>query len=322
MIALALPLLLAASPVKVRLVEAGASATPGRQVAATVAAVERAVVSTRVAAAVARVHVSEGRRVRRGDLLVSLADEDLRGALAAAEAGRDAALAHERRTASLLALGAATPAEHEQARAQRARADAALAAARANLGYAALRAPFDGVVQARRVSAGDLVGPGQPLVELEGDALELQATLSEEEARGLAPGQALAFEADGARGTAVVTALATGGDPVAHRALLRAKVREGAPRAGAFARLALPRAAPGSPSVWVPRSAVVRRGDLQGVFVADGGSARLRWLALGEPAGALYPVRAGLAAGERVIDAPGSLRDGAAIEAAEASDVR
>ena len=50
------------------------------------------------------------------------------------------------------------------------------------LGYTQLRAPFDGTVQARRVTAGDLVGPGQPLVEIEGGDLELQATLSEEEA--------------------------------------------------------------------------------------------------------------------------------------------
>ena len=44
------------------------------------------------------------------------------------------------------------------------------------------------------------------------------------------------------------------------------------------------------------------------------GRAALRWLSLGEPQGDRIPVRAGLAKGESVIDAPGDLRDGQPIE--------
>jgi membrane fusion protein (multidrug efflux system) len=66
----------------------------------------------------------------------------------------------------------------------------------------------------------------------------------------------------------------------------------------------------------VPRSALVERGDLTGVFVIRGGRAELRLLALGEPAGAQVAVRAGLGAGEVIVDAPGALRDGQAIEVA------
>ena len=44
------------------------------------------------------------------------------------------------------------------------------------------------------------------------------------------------------------------------------------------------------------------------------GRAELRWLSLGEPEGALVPVRAGLSKGEAVIDAPGNLKDGQPIE--------
>jgi membrane fusion protein (multidrug efflux system) len=66
--------------------------------------------------------------------------------------------------------------------------------------------------------------------------------------------------------------------------------------------------------VWVPRSALVERGDLTGVFVVAGGQAQLRWLALGEGGGDRIPVRAGLTAGEAVIDSPGALRDGQRVE--------
>jgi membrane fusion protein (multidrug efflux system) len=172
------------------------------------------------------------------------------------------------------------------------------------------------------VEPGDLVGPGQPLVDLEGYALELSASLSESEARGLALGQSVTFEAEGARGTATLTALTQGGDPVTHRRTVRARVTraEGELRAGAFARLQLPSGAqaaqPGQAGArtWVPRSALVERGDLTGVFVAAGGRAELRWIAVGEPMGDGVGVRAGLKQGEQIVDAPGALRDGQALE--------
>jgi RND family efflux transporter MFP subunit len=308
----------APAAVKVQTVPASA-ATAARRVAGTLVAAERATVSSRLAARVERVHVREGDRVKEGARLVTLAADDVRGQLAGARAARDAARAHERRLRSLLAEKAATPAELDQAVAQRAQADAAVAAAGANLGYAELRAPFAGSIQAKRVQPGDLVGPGQPLVELEGSGgLEIEATLSAEEAAGVAVGQRLPFESRGVRGAAEVVAMAPGGDPVSHRTALRARVVTAAEalRSGSFARLEVP--ATGSTlAVSIPRSALVERGDLTGAFVVEDGRARLRWLAVGEPAGDRVAIRAGLRAGEPVIDAPGTLADGAPVEVAD-----
>ena len=85
-------------------------------------------------------------------------------------------------------------------------------------------------------------------------------------------------------------------------------------RTGTFARLELPGAPPSREGAWIPRSALIERGDLTGVFVAEDGHANLRWISLGEPSGDRVPVRAGLKAGEPVIDSPGALRDGQAVE--------
>lgn len=90
----------------------------------------------------------------------------------------------------------------EAAQAPRAQASAAVTATCASLAYTQLRAPFEGVVQARRVNAGDFVGPGQPLVEIEGAELEVQATLSEDEATSLRIGQRLPFESESHHGEA------------------------------------------------------------------------------------------------------------------------
>jgi RND family efflux transporter MFP subunit len=300
---------------QVRLVEGG-PAGAGRWIAANLRAVHRARIATRLSATVKAVHVQEGARVREGQVLVSLTDPDVRAAVDAAEIALASATAHERRITALARERAATPSELEGAQAQRAQAQAAVAATRASLSHTELRAPFAGVVQARRVEPGDLVGPGQPLLELEGDALEVEATVSEEEARGLATGKRLRVRAGEREAPVELTALTPGGDALSHRRSLRARVL-GAPdglRSGTFARLELPASSAAPGAVWVPRSAVVVRGDLTGVFVASAGRAELRWIALGEAVGDHVPVRAGLAAADRVIDAPGALRDGQEVE--------
>ena len=287
-----------------------------RSIPAALAAGQRATISTRLSAAVRAVAGDEGGHVRAGQLLVSLADADLRAQLRGAQAALAAADLQQTRLSALLAEDAATPWELDAARAERARAEAATRVLEASLEYTSIRAPFAGRVQSKRVSAGDLVSPGQPLLELEGAGFELQATLSAEESVGLSPGQRLAFEADGHGGSAEVIALSAGGDPISHRQLLRARVLGplGELRSGGFARILLP--ARERADLWVPRSALVERGDLTGVFVAHEGRAELRWLAIGEGDGDRVAVRAGLQAGEVVIEDPAAASDGEPIEVA------
>ena len=305
----------ARAPARVRVVVAGPATAP-RLVPATLAAARRATISTRLSASVSAVAAEEGARVTAGAVLVRLADADVRAQLAATRTSLANALSQERRMERLAAERAATQAEVEQAQAQRAQAQAAVSAAEAGVAQMEIRAPFSGIVQARRVNVGDFVGPGQPLIEIEGDDLELVASLSEAEIASIALGQKLRFDVGDRQGVAEVTALAPGGDPLSHRRALRARVRSerAGLSSGSFARLSLP-GTPPRPGVWVPRSALVERGDLTGVFVASDGRAELRWLALGEITGDRVPVRAGLAPGEQVIDAPGgALRDGDPIE--------
>ena len=286
-------------------------------VAASLAAVHSATISTRLSATVRTLRVDEGTHVRRGDVLLTLSDADVRAQLAAAETALANTTANERRMSQLAAQRAATPVELEAAQAQRAQAAAGVAAARASLAYMQIRAPFDGIVQARRVSAGDLVGPGQPLLDIQGAALEVRATLSEAESKGLRIGQRLAFESEGHRGEVEITALTPGGDPLSHRRSVRAQIT-GSPqgfRSGTFARLALP-LGEAPERTWIPRTALVERGDLTGVFLAESGHARLRWVSVGERLDDRVAIRAGISPGDQVIDSPGALRDEQPVEVA------
>ncbi|MFH1570842.1 MAG: efflux RND transporter periplasmic adaptor subunit, partial [Gemmatimonadota bacterium] len=88
---------------------------------------------------------------------------------------------------------------------------------------------------------------------------------------------------------------------------------DGAVRSGMFARLRFARGA--RPAVLVPAAAVVRRGQLQGVFVVQSGRAHLRWLRLGNPWESEVEVVSGLNGGEvLVLDPDAQLRDGQPVE--------
>ncbi len=295
----------------------GTAADGVLSIAATLQSTRSATISTRMAAQVRRVAAQEGQRVEAGALLLSLSDDDLQGQLKAAETGLQTAEAYLRRVQNLQALKASTPAELEQATAQTEQARAGVAGLKAQIAYTQIRAPFAGVVQARRVNEGDFVGPGMPLLEFVSEGqLELVASVSEDEARTLKIGQKLPFECEGRRGEAQITALSPGGDPVSHRGTLRARALDGKGlRTGAFARLEVP--GQKVQGLSVPKSALVQRGELSGVYVAREGRAELRWLSLGDASGDRVPVKSGLKAGEAVIDAPGDLKDGQPVEVAK-----
>lgn len=67
----------------------------------------------------------------------------------------------------------------------------------------------------------------------------------------------------------------------------------------------------------IPSSAVVERGQLQGIYVLDQNEvASLRYITLGKPSGAEIEVLAGLQDGERLVTKPGAVNlDGKRIEA-------
>jgi RND family efflux transporter MFP subunit len=297
---------------EVRVVALGGAAAP-----ATVVARSRAVLAARTSGAVTALPLREGDRFAAGAVLVRLDARAPWAAQAAAEADLAVAEADRARMQSLRAREAATPREAELAAARAEAARATPAAAREGVAYAELRAPFAGRVAARPANVGDLVTPGTPLLEIEGiDGFELRASLGAAEAAAFAPGRRVQAVVDGLSAgplEGIVRSVSAAGDPLTHRFELRADLPPlPGLRSGLFARLALP-AAPGDARLVVPASALFSRGGLTGVYVLDAGRARLRWVAAGAAAAGETEVRAGLAAGERVVLDPAGLEDGAAV---------
>jgi hypothetical protein len=156
--------------------------------------------------------VERGDRVRQGQVLATLSDDEARAQLAQAEA----AVAGAKAQADLAAdaagrvetlrgadaapgnLAVSTKLQVEAARAGVRQAEAVLALARANLNNHVLRAPFDGVVVRVPEGVGGMVGPGIPVFRLEKlDPLLLQATVGEHEAASIKVGDTVRFSNGG-----------------------------------------------------------------------------------------------------------------------------
>jgi multidrug efflux pump subunit AcrA (membrane-fusion protein) len=186
-------------------------------------------------------------------------------------------------------------------------------------------------VVARNIEAGDMARPGTPLFVIEDlSTIEIHVEVPEAEVVGLAAGELAEVEVLGVLHRAPIHRIVPAGDPVSRtfRVELLIDNPDGNLKSGMFARA---RFGKGDRRVLaVPHSALVRRGQLDGVLIAgDDGLLRARWITLGPPvdlatddgqaqAGqAQHPVAwievlSGLAAGERyAIDPPGLEADGA-----------
>jgi len=183
--------------------------------------------------------------------------------------------------------------------------------------YAQLAAPFAGTVTAKSVDPGVLAAPGAPLLTIEREgAYRLEAAVEESKLPLIHTGQPVSVALDGVarpiegRVSESVPAI----DAASRSFTVKIELPATAPlRSGLFGRA---RFAFGSRTVLaVPAAAVIERGQLASVFVADGGHARSRFVTLGQRAQDAVEVLSGLSPGDQVIfPAPPSLADGAAVE--------
>ena len=288
-----------------------------------------AVLSSRLAAAVASVAAVPGTTVRAGTVLVRLEEKETSGALEGARAALEAARAsldlakkNRARFEKLAARGAAAAMELDRARqdeasalAASALAQAAVRRAEADRGQAVLEAPFDAVVVEKMVSTGDLAAPGRPLVRLASlSGRRVEAAPGEEQAATLKPGMALDVEVAGRTVAATVAEIAGAVDPATRRRAVRLDLPPGfEPPVGSFARLFLPGRA--TAAIYAPERAVAGRGGLEIAWVVrPDGRAELRYVRTGARSGGSIEIRSGLEAGERVIlDPPADLEAGTRV---------
>ena len=261
---------------------------------------------------------------------VNAAEADVRATESAVALAR---LTHER-VAALQAKRSATTAELDQAVATRSAAEAQHAAAQSRLAaaragwdaakaaaaasavtatYATLTAPFDGIVAERNAEPGSMATPGSPLLTLEDPTTyRLEVTFDEARALHVSRGSEANVRLDAAdmsmSGRVVEIARV---DPMSHSFVVKIDLpADPAVRSGQFGRASFE--GPARRAVTVPSSALLRRGQLTFVFVADTDHhVHLRAVSAGETAGDRTEVLAGLREGDRVVTSPApTLSDG------------
>lgn len=291
---------------------------------ATLVADRRAELSTRTSGRIDELRVDVGSQVAAGETLVRLDGTDVRARLEGAEADARLARRYHERLERLVADGAVSDQEMDEARSRRERAEAAVREARAQLDYVVVRAPFAGTVATRSADPGDLAVPGRPILTLvDATSVHVEADLPSSAAGRVAVGDTVGvvLPDHGWRATAVIRRVAPSLREGSRRLRVEASLDpDGAPSSflpGAFARLEIPGiVGPGGESSWIPDDAVVRRGQLTGVFTVEDDSLRLRWLRLGRERDGAVEVLAGPADLTAVVREPGpDARDGAPVRA-------
>lgn len=302
-------------PVTVQVSAAVDAAGSGSE-AARVVALQEADVATRMAGVVARMAVHVGDRVPAGGLLATLDGADVNARIGGARAQLELAERTFSRVDNLARDGAASQQELDQARAARDAARAQVDEAGAQGAYVEIRAPFAGVVTARMADAGALATPGQPLLRLSSEAVKVMAELPASRVGGVKVGDVVTLSTDSGVMDGVVRRVVPALDGASRRFTVEIEPssREGL-MAGAFVRLGLEGG--GDATRWVPLDAVVRNGQLTGVFAVEGDSLRLRWVRLGSVLGDAAEVLAGPPGELTVVRTPsGQLRDGQPVERA------
>lgn len=258
---------------------------------------------------VARVLVSAGDRVARGQPLVELDQSQFEAAARSAEAALTAAEQNYERTQRLADEGIAPRKDVEQAAAELAKARADVIAARRDVQLSVLRAPIAGVVTRLTASLGATADPSQPLVEVaDPSAVDVVLGATPIDAARIRPGAKVILSAGQHAGgeplgigavvdVSGVVDSATRSVAVRVRApTTRRPLRIGETVFGQVAVATNPRA------VVVPNESLVPEGDGYKVFVVDpAGIAHARPVTVGGRTDTVAEIRSGLAPGERVV---------------------
>ncbi|HEX2380086.1 MAG TPA: efflux RND transporter periplasmic adaptor subunit [Methyloceanibacter sp.] len=280
---------------------------------------EAVTVSSEIPGRLEEIHFQEGQPIEKGSPLFTLEDSVYRAQLADAEAKlKLAEQTHKRRT-TLLSSQYATAQSADESASAVAVSTAAVELARVQLEKAHIVAPFSGIVGLRRVSVGEYITAGQPLVNLEAiDPVKADFRVPEKFLPAIRVGQTIrikvdAFPDDSFEGK--VYAIDPRLDVAGRSLLVRAVVPNGDQRLrpGLFARVTVLLQLK-EDALSVPEQAIVPQGDSQFVFKIVDGKAHLTKVVTGTRRDGRVEIVEGLTAGDQVVTAGQlKIRDGSAV---------
>jgi RND family efflux transporter MFP subunit len=304
--------------------------------------VQTANISTRVMGRITKILVKTGDRVKKGQLLATVWDEDIKAKraqveamVAEAEGARFTAEKDFDRFNNLYQQQSATAKELENVTLQYNSAKARLVAARemrsevdANLSYSRLTAPFAGVVTQKVAETGSIASPGQPVVTIENDeVLQVSASIAESDIVNIHLGDTaiIQIRSTDKRLVGKVAQLNPSSQFTGSQYIVKISIPQTARKdiyVGMFASLSIPvkdGLSAANDVILVPNSAIVNRDELTGIYtISAGNRALLRWVRLGKSYGDKVEVISGLSREEKfILSSEGQLHNGTRVKVKE-----
>ncbi len=288
----------------------------GYEIDGVVEAVRQATVSAQATGRVATLQVKVGDKVRAGQVLATIDDRDTQTGVARGQAQvaqADAELlnaqANVQRTRDLRQQGfvsqaALDVAESQFKAAQAARAGAGAGAQQARLAqsFTQVTAPFDGYVLETLAQAGDLAVPGKPVATVYApQPLRVVVQVPASMAQTARTAKSIELQAGDAWVQPAAQQGVTAADPVSQTLTWKMDVPTSAAAQMMPGQQTRVRFVGGSAQrMLVPLAAVLRRGELTGVYVANDKGFVLKAVRAGAQHGDTVEVLAGLKAGDAV----------------------
>jgi len=276
-----------------------------------------AMIAARAMGTITEISVKAGQTVRKGQSMATIDSADIRSRLQQASGAETQAQAafviaennvaryrelYEKRACSKVELEQ-MEFQYEAARGALESARGAVQEAQSYLKYAAVTAPFDGVVVERLANVGDFASPGHPLFRLiDPGKMVFESTISDSLGEAVQVGHKATVLLDGYPDPVEgdVVEKSGGSDTYTHSLMVRIALPQlDGIRAGMYGTASFSLSP--SPRVIIPRSWIVERGSLQFVYVAgENGRAQLRLVRSGKAMGEEVEIISGLSGGERI----------------------
>lgn len=281
----------------------------------TVEAIQQATVSAQTAGRIQEVNFDVDDFVEAGSTLIRFTDveqqtglqraqAELTGARArAVEAGEEYARAEnlkERGLGSQRDLDRALAARTSAAAAVSS-AESAVVAARQQLDYTVIRAPYAGIVTRRHIEVGETVSRGQPLISgLSLEKLRVTVDLPQQVAIQVRREPQATVLTESERVKPETITIFPIADPITNTFRVRLEMPDG--QFGLFPGMFVKAAfqVGEAERMLIPVSAVMQRSEVTAVYVSTNGDVRLRQVRIGHNLGDRVEVLAGLSEGEQV----------------------
>jgi len=281
---------------------------------------EEVIISSEVDGILKDIRVDEGTPVEKGTVLARVDDTDYRLAVDTAEAVLRQAeanfmnlTAEKKRKEALFKEELVTSQQFDDvstrltvAARELDRAKFALSLSKDRLGKSTISSPIKGIVKERKVTAGDFIRAGMPILTIvQIDPLKLSFTITEKDVGALKVGQDVVFMVDPYPGREFNGSLSIIYPSLDERTRsLKAEALVGNPslelKPGFFARVKVYTSKP-KEAIVIPATSVLYEGTTVRVFLGDGKTARERPIKIGEKYGDMIEVTEGLFGGESLI---------------------